>query len=87
MSAPDSPASGSETAQEHAAHGLLEGRSVLVTAAAGTGIGFATARRCALEGARVMLSDTHERRLAKSAASLEAEIDGREVDEELKTLM
>ena len=28
-------------------HGLLEGKHVLVTAAAGTGIGFATAMRCA----------------------------------------
>jgi 3-oxoacyl-[acyl-carrier protein] reductase len=44
---------------------------VLVTAAAGTGIGFATARRCAEEGARVMLSDAHARRLAESAAELE----------------
>jgi 3-oxoacyl-[acyl-carrier protein] reductase len=52
-------------------HGLLEGKRVLVTAAAGTGIGFAAARRCAEEGARVMLSDAHERRLAQSAAELE----------------
>jgi 3-oxoacyl-[acyl-carrier protein] reductase len=52
-------------------HGLLAGKSVLVTAAAGTGIGFATARRCAEEGARVMLSDLHERRLGESAAELE----------------
>jgi 3-oxoacyl-[acyl-carrier protein] reductase len=49
---------------------LLEGRSVLVTAAAGTGIGFATARRCAEEGARVMLSDVHEARLARMADRL-----------------
>ena len=52
-------------------HGLLAGKTVLVTAAAGTGIGFATARRCAEEGARVMLSDLHERRLGESAAELE----------------
>ena len=51
-------------------HGLLDGRTVLVTAAAGTGIGFATARRCAEEGARVMLSDAHERRLAEAAEEL-----------------
>jgi len=51
-------------------HGLLEGKTVLVTAAAGTGIGFATARRCAEEGARVMLSDAHARRLAESAEEL-----------------
>jgi 3-oxoacyl-[acyl-carrier protein] reductase len=52
-------------------HGLLAGKTVLVTAAAGTGIGFATARRCAEEGARVMLSDAHARRLAESAEELE----------------
>jgi 3-oxoacyl-[acyl-carrier protein] reductase len=53
------------------AHGLLAGKTVLVTAAAGTGIGFAAARRCAEEGARVMLSDAHARRLEESAAGLE----------------
>jgi 3-oxoacyl-[acyl-carrier protein] reductase len=52
--------------------GLLEGRTVLVTAAAGTGIGFATARRCAEEGATVAISDKHERRLAQSAEELSA---------------
>jgi len=52
-------------------HGLLEGRTVLVTAAAGTGIGFATARRCAEEGAVVVISDKHERRLEEAAAQLE----------------
>lgn len=57
--------------------GLLEGRAVLVTAAAGTGIGFATARRCAEEGARVMISDLHERRLAEAAERLAAEIGAR----------
>ena len=31
-------------------HGLLVGKTVLVTAAAGTGIGFAVARRCVEEG-------------------------------------
>jgi len=51
--------------------GLLEGKTVLVTAAAGTGIGFAAARRCAEEGARVMISDLHERRLLEAAAELE----------------
>ncbi|MBB5113403.1 SDR family oxidoreductase [Micromonospora echinospora] len=53
------------------AHGLLSGRSVLVTAAAGTGIGFSTARRAAEEGARVAISDRHERRLAASADEIE----------------
>ncbi len=51
-------------------HQLLAGRTVLVTAAAGTGIGFATARRCAEEGATVMISDKHERRLAEAADEL-----------------
>ena len=50
--------------------GMLAGKTVLVTAAAGTGIGFATAKRCAEEGARVALSDRHERRLAESAEAL-----------------
>jgi 3-oxoacyl-[acyl-carrier protein] reductase len=52
------------------AHGLLAGRSVLVTAAAGTGIGYATARRAAEEGARVAISDRHERRLAEAAETI-----------------
>ncbi len=51
--------------------GLLEGKTVVVTAAAGTGIGNATARRCAEEGARVLVSDLHERRLLEAAAELE----------------
>ena len=54
-----------------AGHQLLAGKTVLVTAAAGTGIGFAVARRCAEEGARVMLSDAHERRVGEAAAELE----------------
>jgi 3-oxoacyl-[acyl-carrier protein] reductase len=51
-------------------HGLLKGKTVLVTAAAGTGIGFATAKRCLEEGAAVVVSDVHERRLAEAAAAL-----------------
>ena len=51
-------------------HGLLEGKVVVVTAAAGTGIGLATARRCAEEGARIVLSDVHERRLVAAADEL-----------------
>jgi 3-oxoacyl-[acyl-carrier protein] reductase len=54
----------------HPSHQLLAGRTVLVTAAAGTGIGFATARRCAEEGALVAISDRHERRLAQAADEL-----------------
>ncbi len=49
---------------------LLEGKNVLITAAAGTGIGFAVAKRCAEEGARVMISDIHERRLAEAVDGL-----------------
>ena len=58
-----------------AGHRLLEGKTVLVTAAAGTGIGFATAKRCVEEGARVAISDLHERRLGEAADAL-AEIIG-----------
>jgi 3-oxoacyl-[acyl-carrier protein] reductase len=55
-------------------HALLEGKTVLVTAAAGTGIGFATAVRCAEEGARALvISDIHERRLGEAADKIEAE--------------
>ena len=52
------------------AHGLLVGKTVLITAAAGTGIGFATAKRCVEEGATVVISDKHERRCAESAEEL-----------------
>ena len=51
---------------------LLEGKTVVVTAAAGTGIGFAVARRCAEEGALVGISDIHERRLGEAAERLAA---------------
>jgi 3-oxoacyl-[acyl-carrier protein] reductase len=56
-------------------HRLLEGRTVVVTAAAGTGIGSAVARRCIEEGATVLISDSHERRLSETAEAL-AEIAG-----------
>jgi 3-oxoacyl-[acyl-carrier protein] reductase len=52
-------------------HGLLDGKAVVVTAAAGTGIGSATARRCLEEGAQVVVSDHHERRLDEMAEQLE----------------
>lgn len=54
------------------ARDLLRGKCVLVTAAAGAGIGFATARRCAEEGARVFVSDLHERRTREAVDSLAA---------------
>jgi 3-oxoacyl-[acyl-carrier protein] reductase len=50
---------------------LLAGKNVVVTAAAGTGIGFALAQRCAEEGATVLISDIHERRLGEAAERLE----------------
>lgn len=46
-----------------------------MTAAAGTGIGFATAKRCAEEGAVVVVSDSHARRLEEAADAL-AEVTG-----------
>ncbi len=55
-------------------HDLLKGKSVLITAAAGAGIGYAAARRSAEEGARaVMISDIHEKRLAQAVETLRAE--------------
>ena len=56
-------------------HGLLVDRVVVVTAAAGMGIGAAVARKAVEEGATVVVSDVHERRLAESAEAL-AEISG-----------
>ncbi|MFE2809988.1 SDR family oxidoreductase [Streptomyces nigra] len=54
-------------------HGLLRGRTAVVTAAAGAGIGGATARRLLEEGARVLISDPHTRRLKDHQAELAAE--------------
>ncbi len=55
-------------------HGLIKGRSVLITAAAGAGIGFAAARRAAEEGARaIVLSDIHTARLEAAVESLKEE--------------
>jgi 3-oxoacyl-[acyl-carrier protein] reductase len=51
---------------------LLKGKRVLITAAAGTGIGGATALRAAEEGAEVFISDIHERRLHEAADRIEA---------------
>jgi 3-oxoacyl-[acyl-carrier protein] reductase len=58
--------------KEIAGHGLLDGKVVVVTAAAGTGIGSATARRALLEGADVVISDHHERRLGATRDELAA---------------
>lgn len=56
------------------AHGLLRDKTVLVTAAAGAGIGFAAAKRCAEEGARALvISDIHERRLGEAVDTIRRE--------------
>ncbi|MCP9621401.1 SDR family oxidoreductase [Nocardia otitidiscaviarum] len=60
-------------------HGLLAGKIAVVTAAAGTGIGSATARRLLSEGADVVVSDWHERRLKETEAALQAEFPDRRV--------
>jgi len=54
-------------------HGLLKGKRVVITAAAGTGIGFAAAKKCIEEGAQVFISDIHEGRLQKAQDTLQAE--------------
>lgn len=54
-----------------AGHGLLAGKSVLITAAAGAGIGFAAALKAVEEGCRALvISDIHEGRLSESVQSL-----------------
>ncbi len=56
------------------AHGLMLGKSVLVTAAAGAGIGFSVAKRAAEEGCRALfISDVHERRLSEAVEALRKE--------------
>ncbi|KAA1429189.1 SDR family oxidoreductase [Nocardioides antri] len=55
-------------------HGLLADKVVVVTAAAGAGIGAAVVRRALEEGAKaVVFSDTHERRLAEAEEVLAKE--------------
>ncbi len=52
-------------------HDLLAGKVVVVTAAAGAGIGAAVVRRALEEGARgVVIGDTHERRLGEARETL-----------------
>ncbi|WP_072807466.1 SDR family oxidoreductase [Rhodococcoides yunnanense] len=60
-------------------HDLLVGKKIVVTAAAGTGIGFAFARRALREGADVVVSDWHERRLGEAREELAAEFPERTV--------
>ena len=52
---------------------LLAGKVVVITAAAGAGIGSATARRCLIEGASVVISDQHQARLTAFAGELAGE--------------
>ena len=57
-----------------APHGLLKGKTVLVTAAAGAGIGFSAAKRAAEEGCKALyVSDVHERRLAEAVEQIKKE--------------
>ena len=53
--------------------GLLDGKVAIVTAAAGAGIGQAAARRFAQEGARVVISDAHARRVQEVAEAMSRE--------------
>lgn len=66
---------GVESPVQEPGHGLLRGRTAVITAAAGAGIGGATARRFLEEGARVLISDAHVRRLKEYEAELAAEFD------------
>lgn len=53
-------------------HGLLQGRYAVITAAAGAGIGFSTAKKIAEEGAAgLLISDIHEGRLEQARAEIE----------------
>ena len=67
-SAPPSPPPGRD---------LLAEKVVVITAAAGAGIGSATARRCLQEGASVVISDQHAVRLAAYRDELAAEYGNR----------
>jgi len=58
--------------------GLLEGKVAIVTAAAGAGIGQASARRFAQEGARLVVSDAHAKRAQEIAEAISRD-HGREV--------
>ena len=53
--------------------GTLKGHVALVTGAAGSGIGQATARRLARDGAAVAVTDIHEGRTEKVVEDLKAQ--------------
>ncbi|GGV34569.1 3-oxoacyl-ACP reductase [Streptomyces longisporoflavus] len=61
-------------------HGLLAGRTAVITAAAGAGIGGATARRFLEEGARVVIGDAHPRRTKETVEALAGEFGADRVD-------
>ncbi|WP_406426386.1 SDR family oxidoreductase [Streptomyces sp. NBC_01589] len=54
-------------------HQLLAGRTAVITAAAGAGIGGATARKFLEEGARIVIGDAHARRLKETEQALAEE--------------
>jgi len=61
-------------------HSLIAGKSVLITAAAGAGIGFAAATKAVEEGCRaIVISDIHEGRLQASVDKLKQETGLQEV--------
>lgn len=64
------PSPSTQPPPEPPGRGLLAGKRVVITAAAGSGIGGAMARRCLTEGATVTISDAHERRLGETAEAL-----------------
>ncbi|HWU32424.1 MAG TPA: SDR family NAD(P)-dependent oxidoreductase, partial [Marmoricola sp.] len=69
MSKPEQP-----TPEYVPGHDLLAGKVVVVTAAAGAGIGASMVRRALEEGAKaVVFSDTHQRRLAEAEVALAEE--------------
>src|SRR4051795_10138380 len=51
----------------------FDGKIALVTAAAGFGVGQAVSRRLAAGGARVVVTDSHERRTREVAAAIAAD--------------
>ena len=75
--ASEAPARGADSRVPPAGRDLLAGKVVVITAAAGTGIGSATARRCLAEGASVAISDQHARRLAAAQQELAAQFGDR----------
>ena len=58
--------------------GLLDGKVAIVTAAAGAGIGQGAARRFLQEGAQVVISDAHPRRVQEVAEAMSRDF-GRDV--------